>query len=60
MRGFIHLDFSIFQMLEVTEDEMDKLIAQGGDSQFDWPFRFDRRKRVWPKLPDRCMVFFYD
>jgi hypothetical protein len=60
VRAFLHLDFSIFQMLVVTEVEMDKLIAQGGDGQFDWPFRFDCRKRVWPKPPDRCEVFFYD
>jgi hypothetical protein len=46
-------------MVEITEAEMTKLIREGGDSQ-EWPLRFDRRKRVWPRPPARAEVFFYE
>jgi hypothetical protein len=59
VKAFLHLDFSIFEMLEVTEKQMDKLMESEGRT-WDWPFRFDRRKRIWPKPPERCEVFFYD
>jgi hypothetical protein len=57
MKGFLHAGTGIYQMFEISEAEMDALIAKGGDSL---PFRFDRRKRVWPRPPARAEVFFYD
>jgi hypothetical protein len=59
MKGFLHTGCTIYQMFEVTEAEMDALIAKGGDD-WDWPFRFDRRKRIWPRPPKLAEVFFYD
>jgi hypothetical protein len=58
MNGFITLGTSTYQMVEVTEAEMDKLISNGGDSQ-EWPLRYDRRRRVWPRPPAKSEVFFY-
>lgn len=60
MKGFLHLGFSIFEMLEVSEAEMDKLMESERGNIFDWPFRFDQRKCVWPTPPKKTEVFFYD
>jgi hypothetical protein len=58
MKAFIHIGLNPYQMLEVSEAEMDKLLKTG--DRFDWPFRFDKRKRVWPTPPAKTEVFFYD
>jgi hypothetical protein len=58
VKGFIHIGGNPYQMLEVTEAEMDKLMESG--SRYDWPYRFDKRKRVWPRPPADTEVFFYD
>jgi hypothetical protein len=59
MKGFLQVGCTVFQMREISEAEMDALIAKGGD-WWDWPYRFDRRRRVWPQPPERAEVFFYD
>lgn len=60
MKGFLHAGCTIFMMIEVTEAEMDALIAGSGDHWWDWPYRFDRKKRVWPRPPAKSEVFFYE
>jgi hypothetical protein len=57
MKAFLHTGCTIFQMFEISEAEMDALIERGDDFL---PFRFDRRKRVWPRPPARAELFFYD
>jgi hypothetical protein len=57
VKGWISIGHFAFEMLEVTEGAMDKLIESGMETT-DWPFRFDQRQRVWPALPKGCEVFF--
>lgn len=60
MKGFIYIGTSLYQMLEVTEAEMDRLMKRSGDSQ-EWPLRFSPvTKRIWPKPPKGSEVFFYE
>lgn len=47
LKGFVRIGLSTYQMYEVSAEEMDALIASGGDS-WQWPLRFDDRERVWP------------
>lgn len=57
MKGFVRLGLSTYQMLEISAPEMDALIASGGDS-WQWPLRFDDRRRVWPPPRDGWEVFY--
>jgi hypothetical protein len=60
MKGFVKYGLNTYDMLEVTESEMDKLIQTGGDS-FEWPYRYcPETRRVWPKLIWDMEVFFHD
>ena len=58
MKGFIHIGLSTYQMVEVSESEMDALIKEG-DGQ-SWPFRFDHKKRIFPAPRDGWEPFFYE
>lgn len=59
MTGLIHIGLSTYQMVEVTEHEMDELMRKGGDS-LKWPLRFSPvTKRVWPKPPRGSEVSFH-
>lgn len=64
VKGFIRYgDHTIYQMEEVTDDEMDQLIENGGYSR-EWPIRFDSQGRLWPTLEKQFIkadeVFYQD
>jgi hypothetical protein len=59
MRAFIRYGLSTYQMVEVTEAEMDKL-QQGGDGIL-WPHRFSpETRRVYPEPREQAELIFYD
>jgi hypothetical protein len=60
MKGFLHTGCTIYQMFEISEAKMDALIRGEGERSWDWPYRFDKRRRIWPRPPKLAEVFFYD
>jgi hypothetical protein len=60
VRGFLTIGFSTYEMLEISEAEMDKLLSTKGGDSWEWPYRFcAKTKRVWPRLKwDNMEVFF--
>jgi hypothetical protein len=60
VKGFIRYGHSTYQMVEITETEMDKLVRGSGDSM-EWPYRFcPETKRVWPAPRPNAEIFYND
>jgi len=58
MKGNIHYGLNVYPMVEVTEDQMDRLVRAGGDG-ITWPYRFSSvTKRIWPEPRPEAEVFF--
>ena len=58
IKGFIQFGLNTYDMYEVTEAKMDKLMRDKGDS-WEWPYRCClKTRRVWPKLKPGMSVFF--
>ena len=60
MKGFLHTGCTIFQMVEISEAEMDALIARAGRLVGLAAFWLYLRQRMWPRPPKRAEAFFYD
>lgn len=59
MKGFVTIGLSLYQMDEISCEEMDALLAKGGDPH-GGPLQFDAKRRVWPKPREQDVVTFYE